>query len=398
MIAHYFKLIWKRRGKNAFLFLQLIFVFWVVFGVFSYGISKYKYYSTPLGFEWKDMYRVYINFDAIPVPDTSSRELAIKTRETIVESIKMSLKSMPEIESVSYSVSVSPYLGNTWGNGNDNDGFNFTTRFLHADGDYFDTWKIKLKSGRHFDKSDEGNKYSPIVVSQKFVDMFLKDKEPLGFRFRFNNDRESEIIGVVENFKFQGDFSEEEPFAFLPLKDLGQHQMLNFRIKPGTTAEVEKKINDLIESTLKSSDFSMTKVEASRKNTNSATYIPLIAMAFLAIFLLINIAMGLFGILRYNIARRIPEIGLRKVIGATSGAIRRQFTGEMMVLTVLAFLVAFIFAAQLPFITKLPFKTDIYFLGVGLGTLLIFLIVYLCSLAPSHQAAVTLPAEALHEE
>ena len=398
MIAHYFKLIWKRRSKNTFLFLQLIFVFWVVFGVFSYGISKYKYYSTPLGFDWKDMYRVYINFEAMPISDSSSRELSIKALETKIKSLKTSLESMPEIDRVSYSVSVSPYLGNTWGNGNDNDGFNFNTRFLHADEDYLDTWKINLKSGRYFDKSDEGNKYSPIVVSQKFVDMFLKDKEPLGFRFRFNDDRESEIIGVAENFKFQGDFAEEEPFAFLPLKDLGQYQLLNFRVKPGTTAEVEKKINDLIESTLKSSDFSMTKVESSRKSMNSSTYIPIIAMAFLALFLLINIAMGLFGILRYNIAKRIPEIGLRKVIGATSGAIRRQFTGEMLVLTSLAFVVAFIFAAQLPFITKLPFATDVYFLGVGLGTLLIFLIVYLCSLAPSHQAAVTLPAEALHEE
>ncbi|MDT4878568.1 ADOP: acidobacterial duplicated orphan permease [compost metagenome] len=121
-------------------------------------------------------------------------------------------------------------------------------------------------------------------------------------------------------------------------------------------------------------------------------------MAFLALFLMINIAMGLFGILRYNIARRIPEIGLRKVIGATSAAIRRQFTGEMMVLTAGAFLTAGVFAVQLPFLTTLPVETDAYYMGVGLGSLLIFLIVYLCSLGPSHQAAVTLPAKALHEE
>lgn len=389
MIAHYFKLIWKRKGKNAFLFVQLIFVFWVVFGVFSYGISKYRYYSSPLGFEWKDMYRAYINFEVIE--DSTARESTIK-------SLKRSMEAMPEIERVAYSVSVSPYLGNSWGNGNDNDGFNFSTQYTFADEDYFDTWKIKKASGRFYSKDDQGNKYTPIVVTRKFVTDFLKGKEPLGFRFRFFNDRESEIVGVAENFKFQGDFTEEKPFAFLPINTVDNYQMLNIRVRRGIGPEVEKKINDLIENTLKSSDFTMTKLETSRKSTNSRTYIPLIAMAFLALFLIINIAMGLFGILRYNIAKRVPEIGLRKVIGATSGAIRRQFTGEMLVLTSVAFLVAVVFAVQLPFLTTLPVEKDAYYMGVGLGGLLIFLIVYLCSMGPSHQAAVTLPAKALHEE
>lgn len=389
MIAHYFKLIWKRKAKNSFLFAQLILVFWVVFGVFIVGISYFRFYSTPLGYDWKDMYRVNINFNIIP--DSAARTLLIKT-------LKDNLDAVPEIEKSSYSVSVSPYLGNNWGNGNDNDGFNFNTKYMFTDENYADTWKVKMKSGRFYTKEDILAKNIPVVVTQKFVDKFLKGKEPLGFKFRFQNDKHSEIIGVADNYKYQGEFSEEDPFLFHPINSENQYQMLNFRVKNGTNLGIEKKINDLIESTLKSSDFTMTKLEASRKTTNSRTFIPLIAMTFLALFLTINIAMGLFGILRYNIAKRIPEIGLRKAIGATSGAIRRQFTGEMMVLSVLAFAFAFIFAAQLPFITTLPFEKSVYFMGVGLGGLFIFSIVYLCSILPSHQAAVTLPAKALHEE
>lgn len=389
MIAHYFKLIWKRKGKNAFLFVQLIFVFWVVFAVFSYGISKYRYYSSPLGYDWKDVYRVYINFDT---GDSSAAKV-------MIESLKHDLKALPETDQVSYSVNVSPYLGNTWGNGNDNDGFNFTARYMHADEDYAAAWKIPIKSGRFYTKEDLSGKYMPIVVTQKFVDKFMKGKEPLGFKFRFFNESEAEIIGVAENFKFQGDFTEEDPFVFLPIPDdISLYQAINVRVKPGTGPEVEKKINDLVEKTTKSSDFGLVKVEVTRKSTNSRTYIPLAAMFFLAVFLIINISMGLFGILRYNIARRIPEIGLRKAVGASSGAIRRQFTGEMLVLVVLAFAIAVIFAVQVPFISSLPIEKDAYFMGIGAGALLIFVLVYLCTLAPSQQAAVTLPAKALHEE
>lgn len=390
MIAHYFKLIWKRKGKNAFLFVQLIFVFWVVFAVFSYGISKFRYYSSPLGFDWKDMYRVYLS---INTADSTAAGVTI-------ESLKHDLKALPEIDQVSYSVNVAPYLGNTWGNGNDNDGFNFNSRYMYADEDYANTWKIKMKSGRFYTKEDLAGKYLPVVVSQKFVEKFMKGKEPIGFRFRFFKEKEVEIIGVAEHFKFQGDFTEEDPFTFLPLtfSSIDLYQALSIRVKPGTGPDVEKKINDLVEQTTKSSDFGIVKIEAGRKNTNSRTYIPLAAMFFLAVFLIINISMGLFGILRYNIARRIPEIGLRKAIGASSGAIRRQFTGEMLVLVTLAFVLAVIFAVQIPFIASLPIEKDAYFMGMGAGALVIFGIVYLCSIFPSHQAAVTLPAKALHEE
>ncbi|MBX2953673.1 MAG: ABC transporter permease [Leadbetterella sp.] len=390
MIAHYFKLIWKRKGKNAFLFVQLIFVFWVVFAVFSYGISQYRYYASPLGFDWREVYRVQINFKT---EDTAATRLMIK-------SLKHDLKAMPETDQVSYSVNVSPYLGNIWGNGNDNDGFVFNARYMYADEDYARVWKIPMKSGRFYTREDLNSKYTPVVVTQKFVDKFMKGKEPLGFKFHFTKEMETEIIGVAENFKFQGDFTEEDPFLFVPLADdaTDLHQAINVRVKPGTGPEVEKKINDLVENATKNNDFSLVKVDITRKSTNSRTYIPLAAMFFLAIFLIINISMGLFGILRYNIARRIPEIGLRKAVGASTGAVRRQFTGEMLVLVVLAFVIAVIFAVQLPFITTLPIEKDAYFMGIGAGALLIFVLVYGCTLAPSQQAAMTLPAKALHEE
>jgi putative ABC transport system permease protein len=50
-------------------------------------------------------------------------------------------------------------------------------------------------------------------------------------------------------------------------------------------------------------------------------------------FLLINVALGLFGILNVSIAKRRSEIGLRRALGATGRGISRQFVGEMWVLT-----------------------------------------------------------------
>lgn len=386
MIAHYLKLIWKRRGRNSFLFVELILVFWVVFAVLAFGISRYNYYTTPLGFQWEDVYRVSFSTD----PDSTQGA-------QVLENLKQNIKDLSEVQSAAYSISVAPYWGNTWSSGNDTDNFVFNTDYLMSDKDYADVFNIKLKEGRYFTDEDKTAKETPIIVSQKFVDEYLKGKKAIGFKFNLQEDYPVKIIGVAENFKYQGDFSKEEPFSFLPLRRWNLAECLNIKLKPGVDKSIEKTINTVIEQTLKSGDFSVTKIEDSRKNMNSSTYIPLVAMLFLAIFLIINIAMGLFGILRYNTARRIPEIGLRKVIGATAGNIRRQFIGEIMVLTALACIVAVAFAAQLPFITTLPVETEVFFMGMGIGVVLIFLIVYLCAIFPSSQAAKIVPATALHE-
>lgn len=390
MIKHYLKLLWKRRTKNAFLFAELILVFWILIAVFAFGFTKAKYYSTPLGFDWQNVYRLQLNFDMEADTVQSKR---------MVEAVKKEIENLPEVESAAYSIGVAPYWGNNWANSNDHDGFNFSTDYILTDADYAEVWNIKLKSGRFYTKEEFDNKYLPVVATQKFVDEFLKDKEPLGFRFRFWDNQWVEIIGVAENFKYQGDFSEEKPFLLVPSARWREAiNLLNFRIKPGTPPSVEKKINNLVERTIKSSDFDIIRIEDSRKAENRSSYIPLVGLTLLALFLIINIAMGLFGILRYSIANRIPEIGLRKVIGATGANIRKQFTGEMIVLAVLAFLVAFIFAVQIPFITDIPVSKEVYFLSVAASAALIFVIVFLCSIFPSNQAAKILPATALHEE
>lgn len=383
MIRHYLKLLWKRKGKNAFLFAELVLVLWVLIGAFSLAMHKYKFYAQPLGFDWQGMYRIYY-----------SQKLDSAT----IDRMKQELLSFPEVEAVSFSVNVSPYLGNTWGNGNDLNGMSFNSYYLHADEDYAKTWNIPFYRGHFYTKEDLAGKYTPIVVNKLFVDRYLQGKEPLGYRFQFWAGAQVEIVGVMSNFRFQGDFAEEYPMSIIPLNNRVSKDCISIKTAEGTGPIVEKKLNDFMEKTLKSSEFGIVKVEDQRSYTNRQTYIPLGIVGSIALFLMVNIVLGLFGILRYNISKRVPEIGLRKALGASSSKIRAQFTGEMMTLAVLAAAVALVFAVQVPFFTVLPFSLGLYYGAIALSCLLIFTLVYLCSWGPSHQAAGILPAKALHEE
>jgi putative ABC transport system permease protein len=53
----------------------------------------------------------------------------------------------------------------------------------------------------------------------------------------------------------------------------------------------------------------------------------------IAAFLLVMVAFGLFGVLWQNTTQRIPEIGLRRALGADAGSIYRQIIAEQMLLS-----------------------------------------------------------------
>ena len=109
-------------------------------------------------------------------------------------------------------------------------------------------------------------------------------------------------------------------------------------------------------------------------------------------------ALGLFGVLWTNINRRKAEIGLRRTIGATQGAISRQFIGEILMITLSGVLVGLFFAIQFPLMQLFEMENINYYYAMAIAAFIIFVLVLICTFYPSRQAAVIHPALALHED
>ena len=67
---------------------------------------------------------------------------------------------------------------------------------------------------------------------------------------------------------------------------------------------------------MKNSDVEMEHLSEKRTSINYFTLVPMIVLLIVACFLVINVALGLFGVMWYNINQRRGEIGLRRAIGA----------------------------------------------------------------------------------
>jgi putative ABC transport system permease protein len=107
--------------------------------------------------------------------------------------------------------------------------------------------------------------------------------------------------------------------------------------------------------------------------------------------------MGLFGILKVNIAKRREEIGVRRAMGATETDIQKQFVAEMWVIATFAILVGLLFAVQFPILKVFDLASGVYWVAIVLAILIIYGLVTICAFYPSRQAAKIQPAIVLHE-
>jgi putative ABC transport system permease protein len=174
-------------------------------------------------------------------------------------------------------------------------------------------------------------------------------------------------------------------------------EMMMIRLQPNSLADSEEAIYNLLVSNTKNTDVVIWDMAKDRRQSNRPILIPMIILLVISAFLLINIALGLFGVLFTQINRRRAEIGLRKAMGATRAEVTTQFVGEVLIVTVAGLLLGAFFAVQVPLLEVTPIPEKFFYFSIGAAMLTILVIVTLCALIPSRQAAGLQPADVLHE-
>ena len=388
MFKHIFTIIWNRKGKNALLLAEIFFSFFILFVVMSFVITNMRTLSSPLGFQTEDIWVAYL-------PDLSDRDSTESA--DMKDRLRRELLTYSEIESASYSAHVTPFAGSNWATGNDDNGFMMQTYMMMTDENYQETMNVELIAGRWFTEEDLLGKYPPVVINRKLFEEVFGGEPIIDSVYVF--EEESKVVGVIDHFKYQGEFAEEPNLTFFYHPSyLPEVDILNLRIKPGTNPEFEETVNKTIASITKSPDFVIRHLDNERVEESRSTWIPMIALVVISSFLIVNIALGLFGVLWYNISKRRAEIGLRRALGASQGNIIQQFMGEILLITSLGMILGLFFAIQFPLLKVFEIPASNFYFAMLSAAGIILAIVGLCTFYPSYQASLTHPSTALHEE
>jgi putative ABC transport system permease protein len=391
MLRHLFKLIWNKKKQNFLLIVEMFISFIVMFAVFTMLVYYYNNYRTPVGFEYENVWSVNYNSPG----ETKSIDSLIMFNDNL----KQVMRSMSEIEDVAFCSNNHPFTNNESNTDIDYRNSEVMANIYAAEDSYASVLDMKMVEGRWFSKDDDAYKDRPVIINEALREKLFANQNPIG-KVLGSDANKMKIVGVVANFKDKSEFQAPEPGLFrrMDTTEMRWHNSILIKLKAGADAAFESRLHKTLSNAIKNSNIEIEHLSDKKASKNKMALVPMIIFIIVAGFLIINVALGLFGVLWYNINKRRGEIGLRRAVGATGNSISKQLVGEAFVLSTLSLIIGSFFAVQFPLLNVFDLPSGIYITAIILSVIFIYVLVTVCALYPGKQAAAIYPAVALHED
>lgn len=152
-----------------------------------------------------------------------------------------------------------------------------------------------------------------------------------------------EIVGVVEDFRVTSLHEKMQPLILMPQGRLGG--MLHIRMKTSEVEPTMAAIEELwAESEAAGSPFNPFFIDEKFDRLYASDVRQSKLMGILAVICIVISVLGLFGFASYTIEIRRKEIGIRKVLGASSFRLVRMLLGEVVALVGISGMIASVLA------------------------------------------------------
>lgn len=279
-----------------------------------------------LGFNKDLVYTFGYNNDSL----TQSRLGTLKNRVTAI----------PGVENMSVSSDM-PSSGNTWSSnwslsqGKEDAPFSISIKY--CDEDFQKTYDIKLLSGRWLNQSDTAreavlNRTALLKYGITNVDSMI------GSPIRLGGGQPMILVGVAEDYHSH---SAHEPLEALLMTSYNKFYFLaSVKLKDAnihaTTAAIANIYNDMFPEQVFKGTFYDTEIQRFYETDTKFTAL---CKGFALLAVLIS-CLGLFALASFAISRRLKEIGVRKVLGATTGNIVGLISKDFLILVMVAFFIA----------------------------------------------------------
>lgn len=200
--------------------------------------------------------------------------------------------------------------------------------------DYLKTMGLTLVEGRDFRKDSETDRKESVIITEKLAESFGWDK-PLGKEVIWMDTVKLYVVGVVKDVYTLGLWREMEPMMMrYTTADQYPHVIVNGPVSKlqDINQFMEKKWKEIFPNRLYNGWYmNEGMAEAMTVNNNIVKM-----FAFMGVIALVLSVTGLFSLVSLNIIRRMKEIGVRKVLGASIANITRIINTEFVVILVIS--------------------------------------------------------------
>lgn len=403
--------------NNIWLALELLIVSVVLWYIADVMFCKLAIYNQPLGFEYDHCYEIQFSQLDPKSPDYVAYD-SEEEKNRDINTLLQRLEARPEVEAVGAGLNAIMYNGNNNGSYLIIDtlktGYRWIVQRLVTP-DFARVFRYRGANGETPEEIAQimsEDPYAFLATNDILSEAGISDLRPfIGRSFESKSNGPDNIVlkGILQPIRysdFYPAYSSQSVLQPLPQGALTYVNEIVIRVKDNMDKDIETNIMKDASTRLKIGNFYVTGVKSisdrramfNRNDNRQLTY-----HIIGAIFLSINVFLGLLGTFWFRTQQREHEIAIRRVNGATRNDIfRRTITEGLIILTIvtpIALIIDYALAANElnSYYESGYFEPGRFFITGGAVYALMLIVILLGAFIPARKAVNVQPAIALSE-
>ena len=267
--------------------------------------------------------------------------------------------------------------------------------------EYINTMGMKLIAGRDFYQDGSSADSNNVVINETFAKMISKDPTQAVGQIIDRDEERLTVTGVIKDFVYNNVYGSAAPLIIFNDGKARNTSNLTIRFRQDVNyKEALAKVETVINKYNPEYPFEYRFVDATFENLfKGESLIGTLVLLFASLAIFIS-CLGLFGLAAYTAERRIKEIGIRKVLGASitniTTLLSKEFLWLVIISCVIAFPVAWYFMNS--WLQGYEYRVDISWWMFGLPALMALLIALVTVSFQAIRAAIANPVKSLRTE